>query len=152
MTQFNLQGEKILRRLTEHNRMLFNGSNRQHASLSGDQIDEFDFLSIDLLGWLLSKDPNRSLMIGGLRSPCMNALHHIDHVNRVGRVLRSFNGVFEFKREKEMFYLESNIHLLAHHNHQLDMIRECRVSRLLANMRQLLDEFGKVNALLRSST
>ena len=127
--------KKILRCLIEHDRMLFKGLDRQHASLSGDQIDEFDFLSIDPSGWLLSKDPNGSLMIGGLCSPCMNALHHIDHVDRMGRVLRSFDGVFEFEREKEMFYLESNIHLLAHRNHQLDVIRECRVSRLLANMR-----------------
>ena len=151
MTRFNLQGEKILKCLIEHNRMLFNGSDRQHTLLSSNQIDEFDFLSIDPLGWLLSKDPNGSLMIGGLRSPCMNALHHIDHVDRVGHVLHLFDGVFEFEREKEMFYLESNIRLLAHHNHQLDVIRECRVSRLLANMHRLLDEFGKVNALPRSS-
>ena len=81
----------------------------------------------------------------------MNALHHIDHIDRVGCVLRSFDGVFEFEREKEMFYIESNIRLLAHHDRQLDVIRECRVSRLLANMRQLLDEFGKVNVLPRSS-
>ena len=67
--------------------MLFNGSDRQHALLSGDQIDEFDFLSIDPLGSLLSKDPNGSLMIGRLRLPCMNALHHIDHIDRVGCVL-----------------------------------------------------------------
>ena len=90
-------------------------------------------------------------MIGGLRSPCINALHHIDHVDRVGHVLCSFDGVFEFEREKEMFHLETNIHLLAHHNRQVNVIRECRVSRLLANMHQLLDEFGKVNALPRSS-
>ena len=81
-------------------------------------------------------------MIGRLRSPCMNALHLIDHVDRVGHVLCLFDGVFEFEREKEMFYLESNIRLLAHHNHQLDVIRECRVFSLLANTRQLLDEFG----------
>ena len=131
--------------------MLFNGSDRQHASLPGDQIDEFDFLSIDPSGWLLSKDPNGSLMIGRLCLSCMNALHHIDHVDKVGRVLCLFDGVFKLEREKEMFYLESNIRLLAHHNHQLDVIRECRVSRLLANMHQLLDEVGKVNALPRSS-
>ena len=115
--------------------MLFNSSNRQHASLSGDQIDEFDFQSIDPSGWLLSKDPNGSLMIGRLRSPCMNALHLIDHVDRVGHVLCLFDGVFEFEREKEMFYLESNIRLLAHHNNQLDVIRECSVFSLLANTR-----------------
>ena len=69
MMRFNLQGEKNLRCLIEHDRMLFNGSDRQHASLSGNQIDEFDFLSIDPLGWLLSKDRNRSLMIGDYVCP-----------------------------------------------------------------------------------
>ena len=71
--------------------MLFNSADRQHALL--EQIDKFEFLMPGSLGWTLTKDPNGSMLTGGLRSPCMNPHHFMDHVDRVGRVLHSFDGV-----------------------------------------------------------
>ena len=40
----------------------------------------------------------------------MNARYPIDHVDRLGRVLRSFDGVFEF--EREFYYNEYNMRSL----------------------------------------
>ena len=56
--------------------------------------------------WKLSCDPNSSMMVGGLRSPCMNVCYHRDCKDRLGRSLTSYDGVFEFECEKEFFYLE----------------------------------------------
>ena len=126
--------KKLMNCEIEHDRMLLNGYDRQSASFQA--IDEFDFLSIEPMGWKLRKDPNGSLMIGGLRSPCMNARYPIDHVDRLGQVLRSFDGVFEFEREREFYYIEYNMRSLRvlKKNEDDDSIRECRVVRTLANM------------------
>ena len=85
----------------EHDRMLSNGADRQYASL--EQIDKFEFLMPGSLGWTLTKDPNGSMLTEGLRSSCMNTHYFVDLVDRVGRVLCSFDGVFEFERENEFF-------------------------------------------------
>ena len=92
-------------------------------------------------------------MIRGLRSPCMNARYPIDHVDRLGRVLRSFDGVFEFEREREFYYIEYNMRSLRvlKKNKDGDSIRECRVVRTLANMRKLLNDFGRQHNLPRRS-
>ena len=127
--------------------MLFNGADRQHTSL--EQIDEFKFFMPGSSGWTLRKDPNGSMLTRGLRSPCMNACHFVDHVDRVGRVLRSFNGVFEFEREKEFFYIEYNVRSLTFKS-QIDL-KDCPIVRLLAKMHRLLNNFGKSRNLPRSS-
>ena len=138
----------------EHDRMLFNGLDHQHSSLGADeQIDEFDFLCYgNELNWHTQADPNSSTMIGGLRSPCMNAHYYIDCIDRVGSVLRSFNGMFEYKREKKFFYLECNIRLInASDKFSFNPLRECKLTNLIANMCRLLDDFGKKRSLPRSS-
>ena len=71
----------------EHDRLIYNSCDRQHVALSCDQIEEFDFISVQPCDWFLQTDPNGSLMIGGLRSPCMNVCYDDDHIDRVGRVL-----------------------------------------------------------------
>ena len=107
--------------------MLFNGADRQHASL--EQINKFEFLMPGSWGWTLTKDPNGSVLIGGPWSPCMNAHHFVDHMDRAGRMLRSFDGIFEFEGEKEFFYIEYNVHSLTFKS-QMDL----KVVRLLAKM------------------
>ena len=139
--------KKNLTCLMEYDQMLFNCADRQHALL--EQINEFEFLMPGSSGWTLTKEPNGSMLIGGLRSPCMNAHHFMDHVDRVGRVLRSFDGVFEFEREKEFFYIEYNVHSLTFKS-KIDL-KDCHIVRLLAKMRRLLDNFGKSQNLPRSS-
>ena len=78
---------------SEHNRMTFVGYDHQNSSLTNALIDEFDFLkcsqfdtSILLLNdWRISDDPNGSVTIDGLRSPCLNSCQFVDKVDRVGR-------------------------------------------------------------------
>ena len=53
-----------------------------------------------LSDWKISDDPNGSITIGGLRSPCLNSCQFVDKVDRVGRTLYSFDGLFNFEREK----------------------------------------------------
>ena len=143
--------KRSLRCLMEHDRMLLNSSDRQHFSLCGDQIDEFKLFECRFVRMDIEKDPNGSLMIGGLRSLCMNARYYVDHVDRVGRVLHSFDGMFEFEIEKEFFYLECSICSLRTSNRQIVLFKECRIVRLIASMHRLLDKFGRVNCLPRSS-
>ena len=93
----------------KHDRMLFNGCDRQNFSLIDEQIDEYNFLSTcDDIGWSLSLDVTGCLMVGGLHSPCMNSCIDHDNIDRVGRCLRSYDGIFEYEREKEYFYLENS--------------------------------------------
>ena len=82
-----------------------------------------------------------------------DAHYPIDHVDRSGRVLRSFDGVFEFEREREFYYIEYNMRSLRvlKKNEDGDSIRECRVIRTLANMQKLLNDFGRQHNLPRSS-
>ena len=131
----------------EHDRMLSNGADRQYASL--EQIDEFEFLMPGSLGWTLTKDPNGSMLTEGLRSSCMNTHHFVDLVDRVGRVLCSFDGVFEFERENEFFYIEYDVHSLTFKS-QINL-KDCCIVRLLNKMHQLLDNFDKSRNLPRSS-
>ena len=121
--------------------------------LANDQIDEFDFLSVQddsSSGWCMKPDPNGSLMIGGLRSPCMNACYEEDHLDRTGRVLTSFDGVFEFEREKEFFYLECNIHSLKetfNNKGHKDLTKECGISKTIAYVRLALDKYDLANSI-----
>ena len=79
---------KVLYRVLEHDRMLYNLCDRQHHSLVDDQVDEFKFLtSCDDIGWKPFPDLNDCLMIGGLRSPCMNSCFDEDGMDRTGRCL-----------------------------------------------------------------
>ena len=57
---------KVLWCCLEHDRLLYNGCDRQQHLLANDQIDEFNFLSVDdsSSGWCIKPDPNGSLMIG----------------------------------------------------------------------------------------
>ena len=103
--------------IIEHDRMLYNGCDRQHLLFSDNQVDEFEFVqSWKNVGWTVFPTINNCLMIGGLRSPCLNSCMDCDGVDRVGACLRSFDGIFEYERDKEYFYLEHSIHLVCHNN------------------------------------
>ena len=69
-----------------------------------------------------------------------------DGVDRVGACLRSFDGIFEYERDKGYFYLENSIRLMCHNSAKkltlFDPVGVCRISRLLANIRKILDEHG----------
>ena len=70
-----------------------------------------------------------------------------DGVDRVGACLRSFDGIFEYDRDKEYFYLEYSIRLMCHNSTKkltlFDPVGVCRISRLLANIQRILDEHGR---------
>ena len=84
--------------IIEHDRMLYNGCDRQHLLFSDDQVDEFEFVqSCRNVGWAVFPTINNCLMIGGLRSPCLNSCVDRDGVDRVGACLRSFDGIFEYE-------------------------------------------------------
>ena len=84
--------------IIEHDRMLYNGCDRQHLLFSDEQVDEFEFVqSCKNIGWTVSPTVNNCLMIGGLRSPCLNSCVDHDGVDRVGARLRSFDGIFEYE-------------------------------------------------------
>ena len=103
--------------IIEHDRMLYNGCDRQHLLFSDEQVDEFEFVqSCKNVGWTVSPALNNCLMIGGLRSPCLNSCVDRDDVDRVGACLRSFDGIFEYDRDKEYFYLEHSIRLMCHNS------------------------------------
>ena len=149
---------KVLQCCLEHDRLLYNGCDRQQHLLANDQIDEFDCLSVDdsSSGWCMKPDPNDSLMIGGLRSPCMNACYDEDYLDRTGRVLTSFDGVFEFEREKEFIYLECNIRSLKEtfNNKGVrykDLTKECRINKTIAHVRLSLDKYGLANSIPQST-
>ena len=84
--------------IIEHDRMLYNGCDRQHLLFSDDQVDEFEFVqSCKNVGWTVFPTLNNCLMIGGLRSPCLNSCVDCDGVDRVGTCLRSFDSIFEYE-------------------------------------------------------
>ena len=93
----------------EHDQMVFVGYDCQNSSLTDALIDEFDFLkcsqfdtsTLCLNDWRISDDPNGSVTIGGLRSLCLNSCQFVDKVDRVGKTLYSFDGLFNFKRERK---------------------------------------------------
>ena len=133
--------------IIEHDRMLYNGCDRQHLLFSDEQVDEFEFVqSCKNVGWTVSPTLNNCLMIGGLWSPCLNSCMDRDGVNRVGACLRSFDSIFEYERDKEYFYLEHSIRLMCHNSTKkltlFDPVGACRISRLLANIRRILDKHG----------
>ena len=53
--------------IIEHDRMLYNGCDRQHLLFSDEQVDEFEFVqSCKNVGWTVFPTINNCLMIGGL--------------------------------------------------------------------------------------
>ena len=53
--------------IIEHDRMLYNGCDRQHLLFSDEQVDEFEFVqSCKNIGWTVFPTINNCLMIGGL--------------------------------------------------------------------------------------
>ena len=142
----------------EHDWMAFVGYDRQNSSLTNALIDEFDFLKCSwfytsilcLNDWRISDDPNGSITTGGLGSLCLNSCQFVDKVYRVGRTLYSFDGLFDFKREKETFYIEVLIRCLTSQNKLLDVFAECQITRILAAIRKTLDDFGRNHKLPRS--
>ena len=70
--------------------MAFVGYDCQNSSLTDALIDEFDFLkysqfdtsTLRLRDWRISHDPNGSITIGGLRSPCLNSRQFVDKIDR----------------------------------------------------------------------
>ena len=137
--------------IIEHDRMLYNGCDRQHLLFSDDQVDEFEFVqSCKNVGWTVFPAVKNCLMIGGLRSPGLNSCVDLDGVDRVGACLRSFDSIFEYERDKDYFYLEHSIHLVCHNsakkNTLFDPVGACRITRLLANIQRILDEHGRQHA------
>ena len=146
---------KMVKCCMDHDRMLLNGYDHQFSSLDGCQIDKFEFLHTcrnddSTMDWAIKSDLNGSLMAGGLRSLCLNSRYFVDCVDQVGRVLHSFDGVFEFERGKEFFCLEYTIRQLETSDNGLhDIMKKCRRSKLIARMRNLLDDFERAHALPR---
>ena len=64
--------------------------------------------------------------------------------------LRTFNGIFESEREKETFYIESMLRKLSFGSDNVDIISQCRVTRNLAMICEILNDYGKSNKLPRS--
>ena len=64
----------------------------------------------------------------------------------------TFDGIFEYEREKEMFYIESMLCQLANDKYIIDgdKLYECGVSRTMAKIRKLLNEYGRKKKLPRS--
>ena len=139
--------------------MAFVGYDHQNSSLTDALIDEFDFLKcsqfdtsiLHLNDWRISDNPNGSITIGGLRSLCLNSCQFVDKVDRVGRTLYLFDGLFDFEREKETFYVEVLIRRLTSQNKLLGIFEECQITRILATIRKTLDDFGRNHKLPRSA-
>ena len=123
-------------------------------------IDEIKFLSCkqhensELLkkDWTLIRDDKATgLLIGGLRSPCPNATYIMnDSLDNLDMNLTAYDGIFENEREKEIFYIESMLHRLADNEMANDKLHECRISRIVARIREILNDFGKLKKLPRS--
>ena len=56
--------------------------------------------------WKLSRDDHLGLMVGGLQSPCLNAMYPIHSRDELGLRMRTFDSIFDNEREKETFYVE----------------------------------------------
>ena len=124
----------------------------KNPSISADAlIDEFDFLKCSwfdtsilcLNDWRISDNPNGSVTVGGLRSLCLNSHQFVDKVDSIGRTLYSFDGLFDFEREKEIFWVEALIRCLTSQNKLLNIFAECRITRILATIRKTLDDFAR---------
>ena len=74
-------------------------------SLSCDRHETSELIEKD---WKLSEEDD-SLMIGGLRSPCLNACYSIDSCDELGMVLRTFDGIFESGKGKGNFLYRINV-------------------------------------------
>ena len=69
-----------------------------------DRHDTSDLIEHD---WDLTTDDGVSFMLGGLRSPCFMACYSMDLKDKLGKRLRSFDGLFESEREKKLIILSS---------------------------------------------
>ena len=99
---------------------------------------------------MITNDLNGSLTIGGLQSPCPNTQHFMDHMDRVGKMLHSFDGVFTTEYKKEMFYVDVMARCLLCNN-SFDFIKGCRITKVLLSLWSLLDGFGNKAKLPRST-
>ena len=131
--------------------MLYSGYDRQSQAFDNGLIDEFDYLKCPghdtselLHDWAITDDPNGSLIIGGLRSPCPNSRYFADHEGRVEHVIYSFDGTFTTEREKETYYVEIMARRLSTDNSvvAMDAVKSCRITKLLSLLRMMLDDFG----------
>ena len=111
----------------------------------------------------LSRDDHLGLMVGGLRSPCLNAMYPIHSRDELGLQMRTFDGIFENEREKETFYVECMVRCLMmslNNNNEeysttmkkqrIDEIKTCRVTRTISQIRKALNDYGKMNKLPRT--
>ena len=100
---------------------------------------------------MIHDDKVTGLLIGGLRSPCPNSTYVMnDSRDNLGMYLTMYDGIFENEQEKEMFYTESMLHRLADNEMANDELHECRISRIVARIREILNNFGKLKKLPRS--
>ena len=124
----------------EHDQMLYSGYDRQSQAFDNELIDKFDYLKCpchdtsELHDWAITNNPNGSLTIGGLRSPCPNSRYFVDNVDRVGRVIYSFDQTFTTECEKEMYYVEIMVGRLSMMDYviALDAVKSCRITKLLS--------------------
>ena len=113
-------------------------------------IDEFDYLKCpchdtsELHDWAITHDPNGSLTIGGLQSPCPNSRYFADNVDRAGQVIYLFDGMFTTKREKETYYVEIMARRLLTTDNVIatDAFKNCRITPLLSLLQTMLDDLG----------
>ena len=159
----------------EHNSMVVKNYNCQTVAFSaaGENtlsytyhyeeglVDEIQFLSCKRHenSKLIDKDWSilqaSDLMTGGLRSPCPNASYVLRNFNvhdTLGMNFGTFDGIFEYEREKEMFYIESMLCRLANDKHIIDgdELYECGISRTMAKIRKLLNEYRRKKELPQS--
>ena len=99
--------------------------------------------------WDLTTDDGVSFMIRGLRSPCFNACYSMDLKDKLGKTLRSFDGLFESEREKKIYYTESMLRRLGSKS-VFDDLKSCRITRHFSMIQHLLDKYGKEKKLPRS--
>ena len=127
----------------EHDRMICANYDSQTITFSAERdnefhysfnnydgfIDEMQFLSCShheysemaKIDWKLSRDDHLGFMVGGLRSPCLNAMYPIHSRDELGLQMRTFDGIFENEREKETFYVECMVrHLMMSLNNNND--------------------------------
>ena len=96
----------------------------------------------------MTTDDGVSFMFGGLRSPCFNACYSMDLKDKLGKMLQSFDSLFESEREKETYYTESILRWLGSKS-MFDDLKSCRITRHLSMIRHSLDEYSKEKKLPR---
>ena len=134
----------------EHDHMLYSGNDRQSRAFHNELIDEFDYLKCpchdtsELHNGPITDNPNGSLTIRGLRSPCPNSRYFAYHEDRVGQVIYSFDGTFTTECEREMYYVEIMARRLSTTDNviAMDTVKSCGITKPLLLLQTMLGDFG----------